>query len=453
MDESDRSRPAWRPDSVDKHRSTEPAVSSSTADSDTTALKLARAEPTPDRQRSHRASKRSVRPVPLLGVLALNAIGALWLWSLRPGSVWSMVAMIGITLVTFTAVVDLTQTWRQAPVRLAGAGLLLVGVGAFLTTTYEVYDKEQDLTEVFASRPSWGVVLAGGFVLLTALVWALARQSGAGDRSIPVAVGELTVIGIGYALLAAKGSDVVVGRVLDFGPGYLGRPRRRQGSVVRAEAPPHRLRSVHDVWARAAVEEHHSVEAFETLAARLHSVGAPEDLVVRSHAAARDEVRHAATCRRFAGVSPAPPVAATVPSTPSPRTRAATRVEVLRLAIESYVDGVVGEGIGAELLRRGADTALPQRRAALAHMAADEQRHAELAEDIVTWAHATSPRLVRAALFACDRQLERQPLHVSPVPLPDETLRSAGLVPASDAHELAQEQRRLASTWLRSAAA
>ncbi len=382
--------------------------------------------------------------VALLLALIVALLGARMVWDEPPVSDWTTLA-IGVAAwwAVFTLVL-MTGSARNKWVWIAAGPLVLLALVASLGWGIGTEDQADN----------WLVAAGTGAAMAVAMGW-LATQNRPEDGILGyIVVGEVLLIAAGLAIVLLLSNPMAASsRFSSVGSceGCLGRPRRRRGRLVPSDVSPHWLRSVQDVWARAAVEEHHSVEAFETLAARLGNVGAPEDLVVRSHAAARDEVRHAATCRRFAGVSAA--LAASVPCTQRTRTRAARRVEVLRLAIESYVDGVVGEGIGAELLRSGADTALPQRRAALVQMAADEQRHAELAADIVTWAHAMSPRLVRAALFACDRQLQRQPLYVSTMPLPDETLRLAGMVPPRETHDLAQQQRHLASTWLQDAIA
>jgi hypothetical protein len=151
-------------------------------------------------------------------------------------------------------------------------------------------------------------------------------------------------------------------------------------------------------WAEDALREHASVASFGRAALALLAAGAPADLVARTHEAALDEVRHAqrgfALASAYAGEALGPgrfPIGDRVPV-------AATLAEIAASAVE---EGCVGETVAAmaasEQLSRATDPAV---RAALAGIAEDEARHAELAWQTVAWAVRTGGPDVRAAVAA-----------------------------------------------------
>lgn len=148
--------------------------------------------------------------------------------------------------------------------------------------------------------------------------------------------------------------------------------------------------------------EYASVAAFGELALRLLAVGAPAELVAACHAAALDEIRHAAVCDRLAGREPAP--FGPIPGLTGHRLggrRRSRRVQLRRLAVESFLDGWVNEGAAAVQLRERADGAASHEdRDLLRAMAEDEQRHADLARAIVTWCFDEDPGGVGRALGA-----------------------------------------------------
>jgi len=146
--------------------------------------------------------------------------------------------------------------------------------------------------------------------------------------------------------------------------------------------------------------EYASVASFGELALRLLAVGAPADLVAACHQAALDEIRHASVCERLAGRPPAPFGA--IPGLLGRRLggwRRSRPVQLQRIAVESFLDGWVNEGAAADELRGRAERAdSPEEQAALRAMAADEQRHADLARAIVTWCFEQEPDAVGRAL-------------------------------------------------------
>jgi hypothetical protein len=174
----------------------------------------------------------------------------------------------------------------------------------------------------------------------------------------------------------------------------VGRPQRdaqsRRPDAEAAFAPfahlPARGASTeaHD-WLQDATEELASVPAFLQLARELVALGAPTVLVERALAAARDELRHTLLCAQVASDYAAQPRCPVLPQ-PSARPPLRGRRGLLRLALESWLDGCLGEGLAACL---AADAAEHEKRllarAVQWTIARDEQRHAELAWHILAW--------------------------------------------------------------------
>ena len=375
---------------------------------------------------------------------------------------------------------------RPVLVGAGGALVALLGSGVGRPFGDERYPGSGGGDVVVAAAVWWPVVVVGLAVVVGAVVWAAQNPSMPGGRahraSAPVgndrAVSSRRASGLavvvteafGLALIAVTMGDVVVGSWIE------GRPRRHRGRLVRrdrfpgtasgrAPAPSGAAGSVGAVWADAARDEAEAVAAFAELAARLEAAGAPADLVERARRASGDEVRHVRTCRRLAvaplgsgplvvagdrsdrrarpvrRARPAPPGSGPLPGrsagTPGagPSSRAGAgrgpgrrTVELVRLAVESYVDGVVGEGAAAGRLERGAVTA-PERAVALREMAADERDHAALGADVVRWCAAEAPRLVPAAVRAAARRMsDRTELPPGHGAHDDASLRAAGLV-------------------------
>ena len=151
-----------------------------------------------------------------------------------------------------------------------------------------------------------------------------------------------------------------------------------------------------DAYTTAALAEHASVASFARFALDLMAVGAPSDLVTAAHEAALDEVRHARLCFALAGgyrgvpVSPSAfPFQGSVPITK----------DLATLAAETARDGCINETVAAvraaEELARATDPAVKR---ALAIIARDEARHAELAFRAVTWALENGDDSVRRAV-------------------------------------------------------
>ena len=252
----------------------------------------------------------------------------------------------------------------------------------------------------------------GGGCGLTGFVLAIVGLS---TRKEGDTAGKIMAI---FALVAALLSPVIgllvtaFGLLMLSGGGAHGRPLRRRGVPVLPRAghmegePVWRIadgdaaldvavdglaQELRDELARGWLEdartEHASVAAFSRLSLDLLAIGAPPGLILRTHAAAMDEVHHArigySLASRYAGVPLEPLEYAEVSAVSSDRRATVTLATV---AVESLLEGVVGEGACACLLTNGARSVRdPVLARHIARLGGDETGHFELAKDIVRY--------------------------------------------------------------------
>jgi len=150
------------------------------------------------------------------------------------------------------------------------------------------------------------------------------------------------------------------------------------------------------MWARRAQQEWASIPAFAQLIQQLRAVGAPEVFSRRAARAAEQEMQHAVLTAGMtakvwgSGVSLAPADVNT-------RAPAQGREGLKRLAVESWLDGCLGEGFAALGAAKEAEvTSDPHALSTLHQIARDEQGHAELAWDILAWSMAQGDDVVDA---------------------------------------------------------
>jgi hypothetical protein len=121
-----------------------------------------------------------------------------------------------------------------------------------------------------------------------------------------------------------------------------------------------------------------SVRAFADLVADLVALGAPQELRDAAIVAAGEEVRHAQVCARLARTHGAAITRELI--TP------AARRKLRDLAIDNAIEGCVRETFAAMVVGYQARAAANDDvRAAMASIAPDEARHAELAWEIHAW--------------------------------------------------------------------
>ena len=200
--------------------------------------------------------------------------------------------------------------------------------------------------------------------------------------------------GGGRAWLDAAGEPVV--------------PAVREGADVPGRASPLTPLSVsaevRDAiargWLRDALAEHASIAAFARAALELLALGAPASLIEGCHLAALDEVRHARVCFALATAWLGREVSAgPLPALPPRET------SFVELARNTFLEGCVGETVAALVALRASEACVdPQVRAALAAIAADEERHAALAFRTVAYAVEAGGAPVIEALLAASRE-------------------------------------------------
>lgn len=135
-------------------------------------------------------------------------------------------------------------------------------------------------------------------------------------------------------------------------------------------------------WAKIAALEHASIASFARFGMQLMALGAPPELLRASKQAALDEVAHARLAYGLASVYGSAPIGPGQLNLRGVVNTASWR-EVVGGLIE---EACVGETLGvAEAIAAAEEARVPALRAVLERIAADEQRHAELAWRSLAW--------------------------------------------------------------------
>lgn len=202
------------------------------------------------------------------------------------------------------------------------------------------------------------------------------------------------------------------------------------------------LELVGRAYERDAQLECASVPAFLQLSAELALQRAPAGLIARAVAAARDEVRHAQDCVELASRHLRQRLRPSAPEV-SPRKPLAGASGLVQLAVESWIDGCLAEGLAAAQAERAATVSTDADAGRLQRgVAVDEQRHAELAWAILDWALVRGGDEVREAL----RVLRDVEAAAPPEPAPEGLERHGrlgqrALVELDRAHRAASRER------------
>jgi uncharacterized ferritin-like protein (DUF455 family) len=256
------------------------------------------------------------------------------------------------------------------------------------------------------------------------------------DRSFAVMMGCIWVafaamaLGLGSIWYFLSNFSWTKGRPLRGRRGQ--RPRARHD----AHAAPTEAAAHH--WLDMAQEEYESIAAFSELALDLMAAGAPTELVTRCHEAALDEARHTELCLSVASCLNGKVSDVQTPSQlrvarRRPRWK---RALLVRLAVESYIDGWVGEASSARVLAKLArDSDDGELRDALRVLAREEMGHAALGEDIVRWCRSEGGPIVEHALTMVRKRLKKsltpcanvESVNLRHLGVPDHELRSAAL--------------------------
>lgn len=200
-----------------------------------------------------------------------------------------------------------------------------------------------------------------------------------------------------------------------------GRPLKVAGEAARAQVrwgaaraaaqglAPRARWALAQAWLEDAQMEHASVANFRLLADQLAGLGAPEALIREARRAADDEADHARRCLSIAGALAGRAV--TLGDLDGPLATAQRRRPSLTdVAVESVVDGLIGEGRAFREIEQAAWAAEGPVAAHMHTIAADEARHSRLSGHIARWAMAAGGAPVKAAVAAAVRaQPQRLP--------------------------------------------
>jgi hypothetical protein len=176
-------------------------------------------------------------------------------------------------------------------------------------------------------------------------------------------------------------------------------------------------RALAAAWLEDALREHASIAAFSRATIELLAIGAPPELVEACQHATLDEIDHARRCFSLATAYAGRPLG------PGPLPGLAPRgKDIVGLALDTFVEGCVGETIAALVAERaGERTRDPAVRATLRVIAEDEARHAALAWRTIAWAVQAGGAPVETAL----RRLLERPPTIDPVEPMDAATRAA----------------------------
>jgi hypothetical protein len=139
-----------------------------------------------------------------------------------------------------------------------------------------------------------------------------------------------------------------------------------------------------DAWEHTAKMEHASVAAFARFSLQLLALGAPPELVERTHRALADETKHARAAFALASAYRGNPVGPGRLAVDGALDASCDLASVVRLVVR---EGCVGETVAAvEAAEAEARAGDPVVRRVLGAIASDESEHAELAWRFVAWA-------------------------------------------------------------------
>lgn len=189
-------------------------------------------------------------------------------------------------------------------------------------------------------------------------------------------------------------------------------------------------------WLADALLEHASVAAFARFSLELLAIGAPPSFVADAHRAALDEIEHARLCFAL-GSSPGEVKGPSALSLDG----IVPRARLDEIAAATAEECCAGETFAALVAARALEgTTHPAARDALARIAEDEARHAELGWRFVAWAAARGGDDVRRAVAAgFARGIDRVRRAEGTVFEDPETARASGRIDSSDIPDVATD--------------
>jgi len=213
--------------------------------------------------------------------------------------------------------------------------------------------------------------------------------------------------------------------LLDGGDGVMA-PARSSTAWLADEVVPDTSalsdtarRALAAAWLEDALREHASIAAFARAGIELLAVGAPPELLEACQHATLDEIDHARRCFALATAYAGRPLGPGPLPALAPRGR-----DLAGLALDTFVEGCVGETIAALVAERAGEACRDHAvRATLRVIADDEARHAALAWRTIAWALQHGGTTVEQALR---RLLERPPALDAPDPMDAATRAKLG---------------------------
>lgn len=253
----------------------------------------------------------------------------------------------------------------------------------------------------------------------------------------PVQPARYSVVA-GFAPWTAFQYDkTVVGRPV-VAAGEMLRPRIAKPLATLASAE---ARAVRDHFVASAQLELSSVWTFLRLAAELAAAGAPQALIAAALDAADDEVRHAELCATLAG---GVALAALPAHVAKPRFATPSGSAFATLVAEAWSEGCLNETAAAEEARLAAEDAHGDAKHALAAIAHDETRHAELSWAVLDWVQSIAPELTAATLASLPPGAPATSVAVDPA-LSRHGVPRAEVISAARAHAETSARTRLAA--------
>jgi len=159
---------------------------------------------------------------------------------------------------------------------------------------------------------------------------------------------------------------------------------------------PETRKSIASAWLSAALDEHASIAAFSRFSLHLIALGAPPQLLGAAHQAALDELEHTKLCFAVYEVYASEPAAPSPLHLPKDLLGPLTPEAIVGAAV---AEGCVGETIAAHEAGQLAELCeVEALQRVLKQIAQDEQKHAELAWQFVTWALSRYDASVRDAV-------------------------------------------------------
>lgn len=265
------------------------------------------------------------------------------------------------------------------------------------------FQKEEPPTVVYSAQGGLDLYLLKGGLEL-----GLATQNGQSAFQYGVNIQPLIVPS--YIFRSAKGLDkryhglgirvdLPSAMIYDFSNQVVvGRPLRTESGIANyptfmsADQLP-------NIWLKAAIAEWASIPAFEDLVCQLVACNAPKNLVKRAKKAMDDELKHTILCAEIASKHLGEQVV--LPEIHEAKRKPAYGAEgLIRLALESWFDGCLNEGLAAEKLKhRLQKESDSDAQNALLQIIPEELEHAQLAWDVIVWTIESGGSTVRQALI------------------------------------------------------